>query len=239
MVSLTCSTERSNGVTLVTGRLTGTGTTQRVRLANELDGPVWPPRRRGVPEAGWGDGGLEAVVPADETVAVGYASPAPPADPPVTISGRTVCDADDRTETDASATPESAVRDLGDPSPPRDAVPVPLDDGLEDGDASATVDTERRAEADPHSTGVPPDVGSWFDAVETRVALAELLADAETLPEATEAVRAVGSLDQAAALVDDLDRDAAALASVAARAERLADRAGDSDVPLETFERIA
>jgi len=65
MVSLTCDADHRDGVTLVTVRLDGAGVAQRVRLTNRLDGPVWPPRRRGVPAEGWNDDCFETVVPAD------------------------------------------------------------------------------------------------------------------------------------------------------------------------------
>jgi hypothetical protein len=52
----------------------------RVRVRNELDGPVLPPRRAGVPEAGWDADGFSGVVPADGRLGVGYACPTTDAD---------------------------------------------------------------------------------------------------------------------------------------------------------------
>lgn len=92
-----------------------------VTVESLLDGPVWPPRRDGVPIAGWSGRRFETAVSAGERVAVGFASPAAPADPPVEIADRTrgaVRSSDD-------ATPSDVLRALGDPSPPRDAVPSP------------------------------------------------------------------------------------------------------------------
>lgn len=82
-------------------------------------------------------------------------------------------------------------------------------------------------------------VHGWLDAVEDRVETAERLAAADTVPEATEAVREAGSLADAAALVERLDREGEALDRLASRADRLAERTAETDVPLATFERLA
>lgn len=253
MVTLTCAADRHDGVTLVTARLEGSGVAQRVRLANRLDGPVWPPRRQGVPEAGWDDDGFETVVSPDDAVAVGYASPAPPTDPPLAIVDREIVDGGDSGDGHETAvTPREVLRDLGDPSPPRDAVPLPVEDADEatanGGDADAD-EGERAPEgetargsdraAERRRSDVPADVNAWFDAVEERVAVAERLATAETVPEATAAVREAGGLADAESLVETLRRDAVALDAVADRAGRLADRTSAADVPLETYERLA
>jgi len=95
----------------------------RVTVESRL-APVWPPRRDGVPIAGWSGKRFETAVPAGERVAVGFATPAEPADPPVEIVDHdrgAVSSAD-------GATPSDVLRALGDPSPPRDAVPAPGSD---------------------------------------------------------------------------------------------------------------
>lgn len=279
MVSLSATTDRWDGVTLVTARLQGAGVAQRVRLANRLDGPVWPPRRNGVPEEGWKEGSYETVVPADQTVAVGYASPAPPTDDPLQIAEQTIVDQRDDHE---ATTPADVLRELGDPSPPRDAVPIPIteeSDGSTQADLAAGPqgtsnggppkdgdDADRLSgdpARDPESTrparawepvrGVPGQemqaqetpcqapaaVHGWLDTVEERVETAERLAAADTLPEATEALRAAGSLAQAEDLVETLQDEEATLEAIASRADRLAQRSTESDVPLATFERLA
>ena len=259
MVSLTCSTQTRDGVTLVTVRLDGGAAAQRVRLANRLDGPVWPPRRRGVPEAGWDDGGVEAVVPADGTVALGYASPAEPADPPVELADSAVVTGGGD---DERATPADALRRLGDPSPPRDAVPVPpandpARSALSTGsgapvrpgvpsrsEAPGRTRASERSQAPGSSARGPVErsldsVDARLDEFERLVRTAERLGSAASLPEATEAVRAAGGLDRATALVGSLERDAETLARVADRAERLTERADAVDVPLATLERLA
>lgn len=124
MASLTCTAEARDGVTLVTARIRGGPVAQRVRLADRLDGPVWSPRRRGVPEAGWRDDRFETVVPAGGTVALGYATPAPAADPPLAVVDSEVLPEGD---VDPVPTPERAIRDLGDPRPPRAAIPTPTE----------------------------------------------------------------------------------------------------------------
>lgn len=238
MVSLTCATDHRDGVTLVTARLEGSGVVQRVRLANRLDGPVWPPRRQGIPEAGWDEGCFETVVPADGTAAVGYASPAPAIDSPLAVVDREVVDVD--TE-EGSVTPADALRDLGDPSPPRDAVPITIGDSPDSSEQSTRTFAEESEQASTRQldSPVPETVEAWLDDVEERVATAERLAAAETVPEATAAMSEAGSLEAAETLVETLRRDADALESVARRAERLAERTAAADVPLATFERIA
>lgn len=90
MPSVSWSVRRHNGVTLVEVLVQNDGAITRVRVHNRLDGAVWPPRRRGVPEEGWRDDGFEGVLGADETLALGYATPGQPKTPPVSVSyGRT------------------------------------------------------------------------------------------------------------------------------------------------------
>lgn len=119
---------------------------QRVRIESRLT-PVWPPRRQGVPARGWQDDTFEGTVDGDRPLVVGYATPAPPAEPPAEI-----------TETghaaeDEAVTPHTLVRTLGDARPPRDALgsrrsaaeePSPVDvDRTTGGSAGApTADTQ-------------------------------------------------------------------------------------------------
>jgi hypothetical protein len=138
MVNLDWCVESRAGVTLVELTVENpTEVARRVRVANRLDGPLWPPRREGVPEAGWDDGGFEGVVPPGDRRALGFASPstptssappASPAEPPVELvwterAGRT--ERPENTESTVEATPEGVVRALGDARPPADAVPTP------------------------------------------------------------------------------------------------------------------
>jgi hypothetical protein len=123
---------------------------RRVRIESRLDGPVLPPRRGGVPEAGWDADGVTAVIESGERRAFGFAALADPVDPPVEIVNAepVTRDADDgrvaggtgpavepgpaigsksATESDPAtgADPDlarAAVRDLGSHRPPRRAV---------------------------------------------------------------------------------------------------------------------
>ncbi|MFB6142619.1 MAG: hypothetical protein ABEJ30_04670 [Halorientalis sp.] len=155
MVSLTCTAERTDGVTLVTGRLRNPDGPRRVRVENCLDGPVWPPRTDGVPAAGWDADGcaFAAVIPGDTTRALGYATPARPADEPMTVVA-----ADPVTEEvdgefepraavpDVAPSPAAVVRSLDSPRPPRDAVPVSgPDSGPDPSPADPGTDRERLA----------------------------------------------------------------------------------------------
>lgn len=74
MVRIDCEHERIDGTTLVTCRL---ATDARVRVTVEPthEGPVWPPRRQGVPAPGWEDGAWTGVVRADAPRGLGYATP--------------------------------------------------------------------------------------------------------------------------------------------------------------------
>lgn len=152
-MQLDWETSSLDGVRLIAGRLSNDAPVdRRVRLENQLDGPVLPPRVDGVPEAGWDESGYETVVPAGERVAFGYAcptqSPESPVDPPSTESSPTESTAtessppespptdppvelvatDRATTGDADEdTPTSAsavVRRFGVARPPRDAVPA-------------------------------------------------------------------------------------------------------------------
>lgn len=152
--------ERTGGVTLVAVRVTNPADRpRRVRIANRLDGPVWPPRVGGRPAPGWDDGGFEGVLAAGETRTLGYATPAPPAsggDAPATVAW--VEDAPNGPPDDPPA-PGVIVSTLGDPRPPMDALP----------------DSMALAE-------IPPPVTDWLDRVEDRLADGTATpADRETL----------------------------------------------------------
>ncbi|UPV75903.1 hypothetical protein M0R89_07550 [Halorussus limi] len=176
MPELDWRVERRAGIALV--KLTvrnPTDAARRVRVGNRLSGPVWPPRREGVPTAGWDGGGFEGVVAARDRRALGYASPlGAPADRAAESgSDRAVESPDSAAEPPAElvwseragesasetapdafadeATPEGVVRALGDPRPPADAIPAP----------NAPAETD---------TSVPGPVESWLSAVEERAA---------------------------------------------------------------------
>ena len=143
-------TRRREGVTFVEATLTHDGPDPRVvRLRSRLDGPVWPPRRRGVPAAGWDPeaGVVQVRLAPGERVGVGFASPAPPVDPPVEVASTHRAD-DDGRATDGGIADSAAgvVRTLGDPTPPADAVPAPSPGTPPDRDSTAD---DRRDDGDP------------------------------------------------------------------------------------------
>jgi hypothetical protein len=115
MLSADC--HRQNGVTLVSVTLTNDGPRRRVRIESRLS-PVWPPREAGVPEAGWDGPVYECVLAPGETRGFGFATPATPSESPVELREMVPAD-DSRQEPDVAA----VLRRLGDPRPPRDAVP--------------------------------------------------------------------------------------------------------------------
>jgi hypothetical protein len=209
-------------VTLVTVDLRNPSPVDRhVRVSNRLDGPVLPPKRAGVPESGWTEGGFAGVVPATGRRTLGYACPAPAARPPVSVvdEGRA-----DGTDVDTAAV---AIRELGDPRPPGDAIPgveEAEDDGLGD-------ESPAPADAEP---AVPPGVESWLTTVEARIDRGERLTG--TSVEAATAT--LGEIDDVSDLAEQVSADAVALEAVAERATALAKRASTVDVPVEALRRL-
>lgn len=173
MVSLTCTASRENGVTLVTGCVENEtqGQSCRVRLENQLDGPVWPPQQDGVPAAGWNDDVFECVLPAGETRPIGYATPAPADDNPMIVTEAEPVDPDDydgfepRVDVPAiEPTPNDVVRTLGSPVPPRDAVPNPA---TTPASVSEPPTSPNRSVSDDQSTSPDPsDAGDHSTSVD-------------------------------------------------------------------------
>ena len=203
MVNLDWDLDSRNGTALVELVVSNPASVaRRVRIGNRLDGPVWPPRREGVFEAGWDAGGFEGVVAPGERLALGYASPAPPVEPPAEIVWSERAESDPASterapgarsagdsHADTATTPSGVVRALGDGRPPADVVPVALDGAT--GNADSDFD-------------LPDAVESWFETVEGRV-------------------------ERAAAADETLRTDRETLLAVAERAERLAERAGEAN----------
>jgi len=268
MATLDWHVTEADGVALVS-LVVESETTEQVRVTDRLDGPVWPPRRQGVPEEGWdGDGdGYEGVVEADERLLLGYASPADPTEPParVTTLGPG--------ESAGDTTAREVVRTLGDPTPPRDAVSPSDSPARGGGDATGTdvsrgadaaddaagngsslsgldastdpTDGREREPADDSAGGREPGPGqyrsveAWLDGVADRLADAERLASVTSVPEASEAVASVGGPEDIARLRTTLQEDRDRLERVADRCEDLAARVGGVEVPVETLERLA
>jgi len=249
MVTVDASATAVDGVTLVTVTLAGDGVDRYVRLEQQLDGPVWPPRREGRPADGWDEGGYEGVVPADARIALGYATPAPPTETPVTVTAAEPVATRDRRQYDGHLTdPDDVVRQLGDPSPPREAVPLPDESGrkpVSKPDESTNEDeagpvVEAAADTDSvAASDTDAPVRAWFERVEQRLAAVERLDEADSVPAATAALRATGGLAQARETTRAVEADRRRLLAVARRAETLAARAEAADVPIATLERLA
>ncbi|WP_053949176.1 DUF7857 domain-containing protein [Halolamina sediminis] len=236
--------ESAAGVTLVRVRLRNErATDRRVRLRNRLDGPVLPPRRHGVPAAGWDRDGVTEVVPANQTVALGYASPAPTTAPPVTIDevGRVEEESD-------HSTSEAAVRELGDHRPPRAVLggESESDRGKTGGERSVvdrTADTidDQRDTTDGRSArhaSLPDEAGVLLAPYRTRIRTAEALNTAGVV-EATALLDANGSLAGVESLAADLDADARELRALARAADALAARAAATAPPTDALRRLS
>lgn len=216
-IELTTATDRRARVTFVRAVVENCDARRRVRLVDTGEGPVWPPRRHGVPAAGWDETGVELVLDAGERRALGYATPAPADDPPLTVAETT----HDPAPADTGGA--AVVRELGDPSPPRDAVPVPT--------------AAEQAGRDRTSGGQP--ASEWGLEAVARVRRAEALAAAESLPAATRSLADVGDLRAVRELRERLAADERRLRHRAARARELAARAERVEIPLERLERLA
>jgi len=219
-------TQQSAGaVTLVSVSLCNErATDRRVRLANRLDGPVLPPRREGVPEAGWDRDGATTVVPAGETVALGYACPAPASTPPVGVK-----DVGAVNGADSEIDPADAVRELGDHRPPRDVVEGGEDESTKPNDEESTssVDVPQR---EP-TTIAPQSLEEHRARIETVEALGVAsVQDAADLLETTDGIDALAA---------QLETDARELRALATAAEALADRAAAAAPPTEALRRLS
>lgn len=117
-VVLETETERREGVTLVTATVRNALTTpQVVRLEHRLDGPIWRPSKRGIPDPEWEGEAWRATLPPGRSRGVGFASPADPVDPPLVVeTARRATAADD------GRSPESVLAELDDWKPPRSVV---------------------------------------------------------------------------------------------------------------------
>jgi len=257
MVSVEARAVETDGITLVVGTLAGGPVPTRVTVENCLDGPVWPPRRMGRPEAGWDASGFTGVIPAEECVPIGYACPAPAADPPLELVATERADGADG-DLD---TPGAVLRGLGSPAPPREAVSLPVASGgaANGGDGQqptgwSGVPDDVEGTGPPRAAGdraadralefagdaEPSDpVAAWLGRVERRLDRVERLATAEDVPAATAALREVGSLEAARTLEGQRRTDADRLREVTRRANALAYRAERAAIPIDALVRLA
>lgn len=180
-----------------------TRTAVNVRIEDRL-GEVWPPRREGIPEAGWDGRGFEAVVGAGERVAVGYASPESPTEPPVEVVRAERTNADDAP--DAAGRTEVAVRA----------------DGAEHADVVGSVEGTRRRDGAEVSEVLPGDVEPTVGGVVRALGDPRPPADAVPLPavgEGSERDSFVDAPTKAASTADASVGGAAARAAAPLRHE--------------------
>ncbi|MBX0304169.1 hypothetical protein [Haloarcula salinisoli] len=174
MVTFDCSASHHDGVTLVTVHLRDIAEPTRVTVRNCLDGPVWPPRSEGLPEAGWTASGFSGVL-TPGSHALGYATPARPEAPPAELADVTAAPETDTGET-RSTSPADVVRELGDPSPPADAVPA--------AQLSPPADAVPAAESSPEPTapGEDGDTQPTAERAESPTTAATPVADEDGAP---------------------------------------------------------
>ncbi|WP_440990383.1 DUF7857 domain-containing protein [Haloarchaeobius baliensis] len=129
MVELDVETERRDCVTFVAATVHNDGHTARRVTLEPACRPVWPPRRQGVPATGWDGDAVTLTVPAGRTAGVGFATPAAPDEPVLTVAAVGVVDGTRGENAEMDPAPEHVVRALGDPTPPADAVPVAAENG--------------------------------------------------------------------------------------------------------------
>lgn len=226
MARLDCRTETVAGVTLVALHLESDAP-ERVTLERTHEAPIWPPRRQGVPERGWGEDGWTGTVRPGHPRSLGYATPTDPPEPPVQVT---------ETEPDPAATeradPRDVLRSLGDPRPPRDAV----DPSVETATAAADRDPDP-GDADDSAAPSDGNDGPDLDAIATRLDRAEELARISSVEEAGRIVEAAGGIEAVRELVAQLERDRATLADLHERTTRLRDRA-TVEVPVDDLARL-
>lgn len=233
--------ETTAAATLVSLRLrNGRATDRRVSVENCLAGPVLPPRRHGTPEPGWNRTGIITVVPAGETVALGYACPAPAAEPPAVID-----DVGAPTGEARESTVETAVRELGEHRPPRDVLtaenvqpvvtgPERPDSGQQPPSSDEGVSKSDWRSAAPLPDGTAALLGPYRARIRTAEAFGVVgVRDAAALVEAN------GGLSGVDALAVGLDADARKLRALAAAATALAARAQASTPPTEALRRLS
>ena len=224
-MELDWSVDRDGGASFVGFRVRNDGAVpRRVRVESRLEGPLLPPRRGGVPEAGWDAAGVTAVVGSGERAAFGFAALADPAEPPVKIASvdPVSSDADgDRAAAETDDSVRAAIRDLESHRPPRRAV---------DGTSAADTSSE-----DERAAGATARDGarnrSLRDGTATGQREAEGGRAGEARPAASDSERSP-SADSTpdAASADEVD---AWFATVEARIER-AERLTDADLETAT-----
>ena len=139
-VDLSWTVDQADGVWFVSCLLSNpTDVTRRVRLDSCLDGPVLPPRRRGVPEPGWDATGVTLSLESGERRGVGFACPVPPnntTDEGDTTNEDRIDDGDDADDEDG---PDRATAPTDPPVAITDCAPADSDEPVSSETAAAAV----------------------------------------------------------------------------------------------------
>lgn len=229
---------------------------RRVRVESRFDAPVLPPRRGGLPAAGWDDSGVTLHLEPDAQRAFGFAVREPPVEPPVEVAEAVPLDPTAETDRSDPAT-AVALRKLGDHRPPRAAVDGGTDDhvrttGSDVSDTSHPTERDepaRKRDDSMRSSGgferPSTEVDGWaeavesqLDAIESRIERAERLTDADVAT-ATDVVADADGIAALSGLDDRIAADAERLRAVSERAADLAARAESTDAPIAALERLA
>lgn len=199
-----------------------------------------------VTDEGRPDDETAAATPRDAVRLLGDAAPPveavpdaedPDPDPPAPVAAMTErldgdAPASDASAADTEASDGSSVDpDVRDDSP---AVPTRSGDSVTTGDAETPV----RPDSHDGDDSLPDAVASWLDEVTDRVDDAERVASGD-LATVARVAEARGGAAATAALAGTLAADERALRALAARAERLADRAAGVEVPAEALRRLS
>lgn len=234
MATLECTSVETEGIALVGVRLAARDT-ERVTIAPTHEGPLWPPRRQGVPEAGWDGDRWSGTVHPERDRAIGYATSADVEEPAVEIVDTAPAGSDEADEVDVAG----VVRALGDHRPPRDAVAPsgerPTQEPEPGGAGTEGSAPSPEAEDGALEKAAVPDL----EAVEARLDRAESLATIDSAADARRALATLGGPAVVRDLAETLDADRAALSRLSDRVDGLAARAERVDVPASALARLA
>lgn len=238
-MDLSCTLETRGGLAIVTGRLRNDSEAcTHVRVANALDGPVLPPRRRGVPEPGWDVDGYTCRLEPGSTRAFGYVcvADAPHAERPARID--TVETVDDPATADPIDDPTAvARRTLGDHRPPRDCL---MEARTDMAGSTTTAADHLSGESDRSELHAPDrrELDVLLDRTAERLDRFERVEE-HTLEAATRTVSEFGDLASLRRELRRLDADVDRLRTRRDRCETLIDRRERLEVPTGTLERLA
>lgn len=155
MVELTWQTATHGPVTFIAATLDNRTDVSgvaghRVQVEVNATGAVWPPVDGQLPAAEWNDGSIETTVAVGEKIGIGVACEGQLEDPPLRITEVTPASPED-----GSLDPIDVLRELGDPTPPEEAIPLPEA-------VDATPQTE------PAADQLPSASSEWVDEIGPR-----------------------------------------------------------------------